>query len=312
MTNLVSCPTDAFTRTGVILGHQQGGVSDNMISALSSGPKHHFFGYYGVDFWDPSQRCYLALETDFDDHRPEPEDVAAVGLIDRESGLFSPLAETSAFNLQQGSMMHWIDAGFGAEFTYNDWADGELVSRPLNPETGQARTIQGAVAVSPTEPIGIGLNIAGMSSCRAVVGYANTIDPASWEQCPEDDGLFLLDFREGSSRLLLSIADGERNYQPFGDDILPHDGHNSFSPDGLWIVCDTFLKTGSRLTEPILYNIQEKRRILLGEFLRAPQYKNDIRCDLHPGWSRHGTTVSFDSFHGDTRQICLTEVSEIV
>ena len=147
-------------------------MSENMTTALSSGPKHHFFGYYGVDVWDPSQRYHLALETDFDDHRPEPQDVAAVGLIDRESGLFSA--------------------------------------------------------------------------------------------------------------------------------------------DGRWIVCDTYPKHGSRLAELMLYSIEEKRKILLGEFHHDPQYKNDIRGDLHPRWSRNGTTVRFDSVHGDTRKIYLADVSDIV
>ncbi len=377
-----------------------------MITMLSSGPQHHFFGYYGVDAWDPSQRYHLALETDFDDHRPEAGDVAKVGLIDREAGAFSAVAETSAFNLQQGSMMHWIDVGFGAEFTYNCWELGKLVSCALNLESLRVRTIQGAIAaVSPSEPIGMGLNFARMASCRAVVGYANSIDPASWAQYPEDDGLFLLDFRGGSSRLLLSIAEviaahpceetpagpawfnhvyfnpegtrvlfvcrvktGEKwltslwsvnpdgselelqipfgsrvshfawrdekrimvstdmlgsmrfvelsdrttDFKPFGGDILPADGHNAFYPDGRWIVCDTYPKPGSRLAELMLYNIEEERKVLLGEFYHEPKYTQDIRCDLHPRWSRDGTTISFDSVHGDTRQIYLDDVSEIV
>jgi hypothetical protein len=40
------------------------------IRVLTRGPKHHFFGYYGVDAWDPDIQAHLALETGFDDHRP--------------------------------------------------------------------------------------------------------------------------------------------------------------------------------------------------------------------------------------------------
>ncbi len=175
---------------------------------LSSSPKHHFFGYYGINPWDRSLRYHLALETDSHERRPGVGDSALVGLVDRETHAFTPYAETSAFNLQQGSMMHWIDAGFGEEFTFNDWEDGGLVSRAVNSETREVRTIQGAIAaVSPAKPTAIGLNFARMAHCRAVVGYANDIDPASLQDHPGDDGLFLLDLKDGGSQLILSIAD---------------------------------------------------------------------------------------------------------
>ena len=178
------------------------------ITALSSGPKHHFFGYYGINAWDRSLRYHLALESDFHDRRPEAGDSALVGLVDRQTHTFTQYAKTSAFNLQQGSMMHWIDAGSGEEFTFNDWEGVGLVWRAANIETREMRTIQGAIAaVSPTESIAIGLNYARMAHCRAVVGYANEIDPESLQNTPEDDGLSLLDLKTGRSRLILSIAD---------------------------------------------------------------------------------------------------------
>ncbi len=177
-------------------------------TALSSGPKHHFFGYYGINPWDRSLRRHLALETDFHKRRPTADDSAAVGLIDRQTNVFTPYAETSAFNLQQGSMMHWIDAGFGEEFTFNDWEGDKVVSRAVNLQTREMRTIQGAIAAkSPTNPVAIGLNYARMAHCRPVVGYANDMDPATLQNAPEDDGLSLLDLRTGKSRLILSIAD---------------------------------------------------------------------------------------------------------
>ena len=81
------------------------------IRPLTLAPRHHFYGYYGVNPWDQTQRYHLALETDFHEHRPTADDRAAVGLVDSESGEFIPYASTAAFNLQQGSMLHWIDAG---------------------------------------------------------------------------------------------------------------------------------------------------------------------------------------------------------
>ena len=178
------------------------------IKKLSMPPKHHFFGYYGINPWDSTTRYHLALEADFHTHRPVPEDEAIVGLVDRDTHQFIPHAKTTAFNLQQGSMMHWINATAAAEFTFNDWEDDALVSRALNPTTGAVRTIQGAIAaVSPTTPLAIGLNYGRMAHCRAVVGYATHSKSSDIEAQPETDGLYQLNLQDGSSKLVLSIAD---------------------------------------------------------------------------------------------------------
>lgn len=375
------------------------------ITALSLGPKHHFFGYYGINPWDQSLRYHLALETDFHEHRPEAEEYANVGLIDAQTHEFMPYAKTSAFNLQQGSMMHWINTKFGEEFTYNSWDNDALISRAINQKTGDARTIKGAIAaVSPTQPVAIGLNFARMAHCRAVVGYANDIDPATLHDTPEDDGLSLIDLETGESRLILSIADvikasnckevqgkrawfnhvlfntdgsrllffcrvnrdglftslwtvnsdgsdlecqipfrkwishfawgdpehiliscnlfgnggflefadRKRNFAPFGEGILPRDGHACFSPDGQWLVCDYRTSRNSeRMAGLILYNVNDGSKIDLGEFRANEQFQGDIRCDLHPRWSHDGKTISFDSIHGNGRQIYLIDTSNL-
>ena len=178
------------------------------VTTLSTGPRHHFFGYYGINPWNRSMQFHLALETDFHEHRPSADDIASVGLIDCETNIFTKYAETSAFNLQQGSMMHWIDVGFGEEFTFNDWDNRQLVSRAIHPETKAVRTIQGAIAtVSPTAPLAIGLNFGRMAHCRAVVGYANDVGELDFVPAPDDDGLFLRDRQSGESRLIVSIAE---------------------------------------------------------------------------------------------------------
>ncbi|MBM4019017.1 MAG: hypothetical protein FJ288_11935 [Planctomycetes bacterium] len=178
-----------------------------VIKALSHGPRHHFFGYYGMSPWDRSGRYHLALETDFHDRRPEPQDQAAVGLLDTSSGEFLQFARTAAFNFQQGAMLHWISVGVGEEFTYNDWQSGRLVCRAVLPCTRAVRTLDSPVeAVSPTEPLALGLNYARMFWCRPVVGYAQAAQPPDFKPCPDDDGLWAVDLKTGNRRLVLSIA----------------------------------------------------------------------------------------------------------
>lgn len=179
------------------------------VKNLSQGPFHHFFGYYGISPWDSTQQYHLALETNFDDRRPEVTDKARVGYIDKDTHAFSPLVETSAFNLQQGSMMHWIDVGRGEEFTYNGYdREGKLVSFAVNFHTKQQRTIQGAIAaVSPHHDKAIGLNFQRMSYCRPTVGYAHREEGYELINQPLDDGLYTLDLETGEASLFLPIQE---------------------------------------------------------------------------------------------------------
>ncbi|MCD6465907.1 hypothetical protein J7L27_06040, partial [Candidatus Bathyarchaeota archaeon] len=61
------------------------------VQAVTRGPKHHFFGYYDKSPWDSTGRYMLALEVEFMDRAPTPNDAATIGLIDlKENCLFRP------------------------------------------------------------------------------------------------------------------------------------------------------------------------------------------------------------------------------
>ena len=198
---------------------------------LTSGPAHHFFGYYGISVWDRSGRRHLALETDFHRRPPVPEDRARVGLVDAEDCSFTALAATGAFNLQQGSMLHWIDAGHGEELTYNTWRGGRVVS--------QARAL-------------------------------------------------------------------------LGGGLLPEDGHACFSPDGRWLVCDTYPQGAERISSLMLYEMAAGRRVDIGGMYSEPLFTGDVRCDLHPRWHPDGRSLTIDAVPDGNRQIYQYDVSPIV
>lgn len=198
--------------------------------ALTHGPKHHFFGYYGIAAWDRAGAKHLALETDFHERRPEAADSAKVGLVDLASGRFDALVETSAFNLQQGAMLHWIDVGHGEELVYNAWlADGTLGAKALNPVTGRSRDLRGAVAaVGASGRVALGLDRARSFHIRAVTGYACGPEHLRGP-CPDDDGLFQIDLRTGASNLVLPLAllrDGKRPPEGSGEVWIDHVHYN--------------------------------------------------------------------------------------
>lgn len=62
----------------------------------------------------------------------------------------------------------------------------------------------------------------------------------------------------------------------------------------------------------ILYNVQERRRVDIGRFFAPKELDGEIRCDLHPRWSRDEKWVCIDSVHEGSRQVYVVDVSPIV
>jgi len=108
------------------------------------------------------------------------------------------------------------------------------------------------------------------------------------------------------------FADPTGEVEILADGVLTQDGHCSYSPDRRWLLTDTYPgRDGKRVL--ILYDLTEKRRIDVGRFYAMPDtVTGEIRCDLHPRWSRDGRQVCFDSVHEGSRQIYVMDVSEVV
>jgi hypothetical protein len=175
---------------------------------LTSPPNHHFFGYYGMSPWNRSETHMVCLESSFHHRLPEPGEKASIGLVDPDNGAFSPLSETSAWNLQQGAMIHWNPVNADTEIIYNDLAGNELLSVNLNILNGQKKEFARPLsAVAIKGKYALSLTYGRLSRLRKVVGYAGTVDPYANEAHPEKDGVFLLDLETGESKLLVSIAE---------------------------------------------------------------------------------------------------------
>jgi hypothetical protein len=96
-----------------------------------------------------------------------------------------------------------------------------------------------------------------------------------------------------------------------GDGILSRDGHCTYSPDGKWIITDTY-PDKERMQTLMLYRPSDSKLVVIGKFYLAPEFKGQTRCDLHARWSRDGKSVCIDSLHSGRRQMYLLNVSEIV
>jgi hypothetical protein len=76
--------------------------------AVTTGPRHHFFGFHDLVQWNAKGDLLLGLEVDGISRPPYPGEQARSGIICPESREFIPIHETCAFNYPQGARQQWI------------------------------------------------------------------------------------------------------------------------------------------------------------------------------------------------------------
>jgi hypothetical protein len=400
---IISCNSCKTNQDGLLIKFPV--VSES--SAITSGPMEHLFAsYYGINSWSADQRYVTVLETPIKYRLPTENDPATLGLVDLKTSEFIPLAETRAWNFQQGCMAHWLGTYPNSRIIYNDMVDGIFVSIIMDVHTKEKiRTIPYPVcAVSPDGKEAVSINFSRLRITRESYGYGgNGQDARLSVQFPNDDGLFLIDLETGQTKLLVSIHDikelvpevpeegieyfnhilfsreggrifwlaraipkrntsaftvdlngenlqrcfpdgwggshfdwlnedelmitckykaesnahvlftiGEDNYRRLGNGLLDYDGHGTFSPDGKWMVTDTYPGNGN-LNEQKLYLMDMKTEAVLpmGRYAHPAGFRDngkDAQCDLHPRWSPKGDMIGFNSVYTGDRQVYIIKL----
>ena len=176
------------------------------VRQITHGPKHHFFGYYGILPWDATGRYLVCLESDFGDRLVEAGNVATIVLIDLEKGTLKPVGETSSWNFQQGALIHWLGTAPDRKIIYNDQVDGALKSVVLDVFSAEKRVLPRAIAAaSHNGKWAASINYARLRTTRPGYGYAGVDDPFADEMHPKEDGLYLMDVETGVVKLITSM-----------------------------------------------------------------------------------------------------------
>ena len=378
-----------------------------VIKPITREPKHHFFGYYDKCPWDSAGRYILALEVDFMNRPPTPEDEAVIGLVDlAEDCRWIPLTKTRAWNWQQGCMLQWLPSAPHRKIIYNDRDNDEFISVVMDIWTGEVSKLPIPIyTVSHDGKFALSLNFSRLQRTRPGYGYPGVPDKWRDEPHPKEDGIYWMSLETGEYYLVISldqivkfkpkpsmkgaihwfnhllfnpndsrfvflhrwtrpnggwftrmltanpdgtdlycIADhdmvshfdwydskrilawarqydvGDRFFlftdltserEIVGEGLLTQNGHCSYSPDRRWILTDTYPDCRG-MRHLLLYNIERNELIEVGKFFSPPELKGEIRCDLHPRWSRDGKEMCIDSAHEGSRQMYIVDVSRIV
>ena len=218
------------------------------IEQLTSGEKHHFFGYIGqcrTVPWNANDRYILGMEIERIDRMPRPEEAAVIILVDtKQENRIIRIEKTHAWNPQQGTMFYWNPQAARTQFFFNDrdlesgkvftvLYDVEKRARIREYRDDKAPIGNGGVAQNGGAFLG--LNYGRLARLRQVTGYPGALDWSKDENAPKNDGIFVVDVKTGARRLLVSyrqLADQLKRRHPDIEDTALFINHTLWNREG--------------------------------------------------------------------------------
>jgi Tol biopolymer transport system component len=153
------------------------------------------------------------------------------------------------------------------------------------------------------------------------VSFTANKDGSRLQKCfPDNWGGSHFDWLNDGRLMVTAMADeknfshilftpGKQDYKKLGNGKLEdRDGHGTFSPDGKWMVTDTYPDKDTRDQHIFLLNMKTDDIISLGAFPEPPTFKAGWRADIHCRWSPKGDMIGFNSAHTGTRQVYIMKV----
>jgi hypothetical protein len=105
---------------------------------------------------------------------------------------------------------------------------------------------------------------------------------------------------------------GQYDYKRLGNGSLDYDGHGTFSPDGKWMVTDTYPRDPMREQKIYLMDMKTEAILPMGRFLEPEEFKGGWRCDIHCRWSPQGNIIGFNSTHTGSRQVYILRLDFLI
>lgn len=256
---------------------QSSGTMEIPAKAVTSGPKHHFFGYYDKFPWDLTGRYLLAMENDFCDRQPEAGEKLTVGMVDlKDNNRYIPLDETAAWSWQQGTMLQWLGTAPDREIVYNTVTDNQYTATIRDVHTGKTRTLpQSIYALTDDGKRAVTLDYARLHRLRPGYGYATLEERFADDPAPEQLGIWDVDMATGKNQLIINLKELAA-FKP--DDRFPGAYH--------WVNHLQYNPSGSRFIFLHRWK-QPDQRSWQTRLFTAKADGSDIRLHMDDGMTSH-------------------------
>lgn len=258
----------------------------------------YFFGYYDKSPWDATDRYMLCMRANDTWSDVSPKEKADILIIDTEKNEDNPkrirkVAETHAWNVQQGCMLQWLGPDFGKRILYNDYRNGAYCSIILDLETMKERIIPVAVySVASDGKTALTLDFSRLYNLRPGYGYYNVPEKTKGVELPNTTAIWKVNLENCEVTDLLKYTAFSR-FQP-RDEML-EDGavhkvnHIMISPNGeRFLVLYRWFNGKRKYTRLITCNIDGTDMYVL----------SDDDMVSHCCWKDDETILAFENKYG--------------
>ncbi len=127
-----------------------------------------------------------------------------------------------------------------------------------------------------------------------------------------DDELMITAAYEGMQYAHILFTPGQQDFKRLGKGLLDYDGHGTFSPDGNWMVTDTYPAESTGEQKLYLMDMATEAVLPIGRFIEPKEFTSGSRfwrCDLHCRWSPEGNMIGFNSTYSGSRQVYILHLT---
>ncbi len=170
---------------------------------------HYFFGYFDKSPLDGQSSRLLAQRAAFMDRLVRAGDRLEIGAFDFPGGgRFHNIAETSAWNWQQGCQLQWRGPAFDREIIFNDMRGGRFVSVVCDVCDGSLRELPIPVyAASADGRWALSIDYERHYWFRPAYNYDGIANQAKRKDVDREDGIWLLDLESGEYCKVVALRD---------------------------------------------------------------------------------------------------------
>lgn len=299
----------------------------------------YFFGYYDKSPWDISNRYMLCMKAKDTSKNVAPKNKLEILLIDTESNnKYKKIAESRAWNVQQGCMAQWLGPKYDKKIIYNDFRNDKFCSIILDVFNKKETVINMPVySVSSNGKFGLTLDFSRLHRMRPGYGYSNIEDKTKGEKIPKSPCIWIVDLEKNIAKPYLYYEDFY-NFEQRKDminakhkvnHIIISPNNDKFMVIHRWIVknkkysrlitCDIKTKKMYNLSDDNMVShcywknndeiigFLNKKNVGNGYFLMKDKTKEfkriweNISNDGHPSYSSDGQYVVTDSYPNKKR-----------
>lgn len=293
-------------------------VNKNLyVTCLSSDGMHVFFGYYDLSPFDRYDTKVLAHRAHHPLTSPDPKSCIDIGYYEmgnlEKNSNFIKIGESAAWCWQQGSRLQWFPKNHNEKTVfYNTVKANKYIGIIQDIDSREIiREIPLPLYdISRCGNKGLSLNFSRLQRLRPGYGYTSLPDLTEKENIPENDGVFLFNFKTEENILLIafddlvSIGKMPENWK----DSQHYINHLCFNPSGTkFMFLHLLSKNNKRHSRLFICDTDGSNLQLINDSEAVSHYtwkdNNTLLCTIYSERSRELRYVNYDLKSGKNEKL---------